>query len=35
MGLIGAGIRLPLTPLSNQHYELVRKAMKLAEIDIV
>jgi 4-hydroxy-tetrahydrodipicolinate synthase len=35
MGLIGAGIRLPLTPLSNQHYELVRKAMKLEEIDFV
>ena len=35
MGLIGAGIRLPLTPLSNQHHELVREAMKRAEIDIV
>ncbi len=35
MGLIGTGIRLPLTPLSTQHHELVRKAMKLAEIDNV
>ncbi|GJL71489.1 MAG: 4-hydroxy-tetrahydrodipicolinate synthase [Nitrosomonas sp.] len=35
MGLIGTNIRLPLTPLSNQHHELVREAMKLAEIDIV
>ncbi len=35
MGLIGAGIRLPLTPLSSQHHELVRKAMKLADIDNV
>jgi 4-hydroxy-tetrahydrodipicolinate synthase len=33
MGLIGPGIRLPLTPLSDQYHELVRKAMKLAEID--
>jgi 4-hydroxy-tetrahydrodipicolinate synthase len=35
MGLIGTGIRLPLTPLSTQHHELVRKAMKLAKIDNV
>lgn len=35
MGLMGTGIRLPLTPLSTQHHELVRKAMKLAEIDNV
>jgi 4-hydroxy-tetrahydrodipicolinate synthase len=33
MGLIGPGIRLPLTPLSDQYHELVRKAIKLAEID--
>jgi 4-hydroxy-tetrahydrodipicolinate synthase len=33
MGLIGTGIRLPLTPLSDQYHELVREAMKLAEID--
>jgi len=35
MGLMGTGFRLPLTPLSTQHHELVRKAMKLAEIDNV
>lgn len=35
MGLMGTSIRLPLTPLSTQHHELVRKAMKLAEIDNV
>lgn len=35
MGLISTGIRLPLTPLSNQHHELVRKAMKLAKINNV
>jgi 4-hydroxy-tetrahydrodipicolinate synthase len=33
MGLIGTGIRLPLTPLSDQYHELVREAMKLAKID--
>ncbi len=32
MGLIGAGIRLPLTPLSNQHHQLVINAMNQAEI---
>jgi len=35
MGLIGTGIRLPLTPLSSQYHDLVREAMKLAEIDNV
>ncbi len=30
MGRIGAGIRLPLTPLSAQHHETVRKALRLA-----
>lgn len=35
MGLISAGIRLPLTPLSSQHHETVREAMKLAEIENV
>lgn len=35
MGLISAGIRLPLTPLSSQHHLIVREAMKLAEIDNV
>lgn len=28
MGLMGHGIRLPLTPFSNQHHEAVRKAMR-------
>lgn len=32
MGLIGPGIRLPMTPLSEQHHETVRQALKLAEI---
>ncbi|PWG61038.1 4-hydroxy-tetrahydrodipicolinate synthase [Sediminicurvatus halobius] len=32
MGLIGPGIRLPMTPLSDQHHETVRQALKLAEI---
>jgi len=32
MGLIHMGIRLPLTPLSDQHYQCVREAMKLAQI---
>jgi 4-hydroxy-tetrahydrodipicolinate synthase len=32
MGLIGAGIRLPLTPLSAQHHEPLRDAMRSAEI---
>jgi 4-hydroxy-tetrahydrodipicolinate synthase len=32
MGLIGRGIRLPLTPLSPQHYETLRSAMKSASI---
>ena len=32
MGLISAGIRLPLTPLSNQHHQLVINAMNQAEI---
>jgi len=31
MGLIGAKMRLPLTPLSEQHYETVRQALKLAD----
>ena len=30
MGRIGAGIRLPLTPLSAQHHDTVRKALRLA-----
>lgn len=32
MGLIGAGIRLPLVPLSSQHFDLLRNAMKSASI---
>ena len=31
MGLIGAKLRLPLTPLAEQHYETVRQALKLAD----
>lgn len=31
MGLIGTGIRLPLTHLSEHHHETVRQALKLAE----
>jgi len=30
MGRIGAGIRLPLTPLSPQHHDTVRTALRLA-----
>lgn len=32
MGLIGTGIRLPLVPLSPQHYDTLRNAMKSASI---
>ena len=32
MGLIGAGIRMPLTPLSAQYHETVREAMRAAQI---
>lgn len=32
MGLIGSGIRLPLTPLSTQHHQLIREAMQSANI---
>ena len=34
MGLIGAGIRLPLTPLSEQYHQRVREAMRHAQIHI-
>lgn len=34
MGLIGSGIRLPLTPLSSQFHQLIRNAMKQAEVMI-
>jgi 4-hydroxy-tetrahydrodipicolinate synthase len=32
MGLIGMGIRLPLTPLSQQFHETVREAMRQADV---
>ena len=32
MGLIGSGIRLPLTPLSAQYHQLIREAMQSANI---
>lgn len=32
LGLIPAGIRLPLTPLSDQHHETVRQAMRQAGV---
>ena len=32
MGLIGMGIRLPLTPLSQQYHDVVREAMRQAEV---
>ncbi|TXI30671.1 MAG: 4-hydroxy-tetrahydrodipicolinate synthase [Nitrosomonas oligotropha] len=32
MGLIGPGIRLPLTPLSSQYHQLIRVAMQSANI---
>ena len=34
MGLIGAGIRLPLTPLSEQYHQRVREAIRHAQIHI-
>ncbi len=34
MGLIGDDIRLPLTPLSSQYHQLVREAIRLAEIHV-
>jgi 4-hydroxy-tetrahydrodipicolinate synthase len=32
MGLIGGGIRLPMTPLSPEYHEIVRKAMREADV---
>jgi 4-hydroxy-tetrahydrodipicolinate synthase len=32
MGLIGTGIRLPLTPLAAQFHDTVREAMRAADI---
>lgn len=34
MGLIGSGLRLPLTPLSDQYHQIVREAMDQAGIAI-
>ena len=34
MGLIGGGIRLPLTPLSSEYHERVRVAMREAGIQV-
>jgi len=34
MGLIGMGVRLPLTPLSQQFHETVREAMRQAEVKL-
>ena len=34
MGLIGAGIRLPLTPLASEYHAAVLAAMKTAEVDM-
>jgi 4-hydroxy-tetrahydrodipicolinate synthase len=34
MGLIGMGIRLPLTPLSQQFHETIREAMRQAEVKL-
>src|SRR5690606_6705165 len=33
MGLIAAGLRLPLTPLSPQHFDTLRSAMQAASIE--
>lgn len=32
MGRVGNGIRLPMTPLSNEHHERVRQAMRHADV---
>jgi 4-hydroxy-tetrahydrodipicolinate synthase len=34
MGLIGMGIRLPLTPLSQQFHETVKDAMRQADVKL-
>jgi 4-hydroxy-tetrahydrodipicolinate synthase len=34
MGLIGPGIRLPLTPLSEQYHDVVRAALRTAGVDV-
>lgn len=35
MGLVEDGIRLPLTPLSREHHERVRQAVRVAELEAV
>jgi 4-hydroxy-tetrahydrodipicolinate synthase len=32
MGLIPAGIRLPLTPLASEHHETIRQALRQAGV---
>ena len=32
MGKIGSGIRLPMTPLSDEYHERVRQAMRYADV---
>ena len=34
LGLIGNGLRLPMTPLSPQFYETVREAMREADLTV-
>jgi 4-hydroxy-tetrahydrodipicolinate synthase len=34
LGLIGNGLRLPMTPLSQQYYETVREAMREADLTV-
>jgi 4-hydroxy-tetrahydrodipicolinate synthase len=34
MGLVGGGLRLPLTPLSDRYHQTVREAMSEAGIDV-
>jgi 4-hydroxy-tetrahydrodipicolinate synthase len=34
MGLVGEGLRLPLTPLSDRYHQTVREAMSEAGIDV-
>jgi 4-hydroxy-tetrahydrodipicolinate synthase len=32
LGLMGGGLRLPMTPLSSQYHERMRAAMRAAEV---
>jgi 4-hydroxy-tetrahydrodipicolinate synthase len=34
MGLVGMGIRLPLTPLASQYFEVIKEALREAGISI-